>query len=94
MQNLPSELEMPSIMPTYFRFLTLMAFHAFVQERTDVVVLEVGIGGTYDATNVVPHPVVCGITSIGLDHQSVLGHTHAAIAEHKGGIIKVCSQRV
>lgn len=51
--------------------------------------MEVGIGGRYDATNVVQHPVVCGISSIGLEHTAMLGHTHGEIAYHKGGIIKV-----
>jgi folylpolyglutamate synthase len=88
-QTMPSEEGPPAaVLPTYFRFLMLMAVHAFVCERTDVVILEVGIGGRYDATNVVARPVVCGITSIGLDHQAVLGATHAAIAHHKGGILK------
>jgi len=86
---MPAEIDMPLALPTYFRFLTLMAFQAFMEERTDVAVLEVGIGGRYDATNVVERPVVCGITSIGLDHQSVLGSTHAEIADHKAGILKV-----
>ena len=88
-RDLSSAVEMPTALPTYFRYLTLMALHAFREERTDVAILEVGIGGRYDATNVVERPVVCGITSIGLDHQSVLGHTRDAIADHKGGILKV-----
>lgn len=75
--------------PTYFRFLTLLAFHAFLQENVDVVVLEVGVGGEYDSTNVIEKPVVCGITALGLDHVSVLGDTIDKIAWHKAGIIKV-----
>jgi len=55
----------------------------------DATILEVGIGGTYDATNVIPRPVVCGIVSVGMDHEAVLGKTLASIAEHKGGIMKV-----
>ncbi|KAJ3291861.1 Folylpolyglutamate synthetase [Borealophlyctis nickersoniae] len=74
--------------PTYFRFLTLMAFHAFLAEKVDVVILEVGVGGTYDSTNVIEKPVVCGITSLGLDHVAVLGKTLSSIAWHKGGIMK------
>ncbi|KAJ8654726.1 hypothetical protein O0I10_009617 [Lichtheimia ornata] len=74
--------------PTYFRFLTLLAFHAFLQENVDVVVLEVGVGGEYDSTNVIEKPVVCGITALGLDHVSVLGDTIDKIAWHKAGIIK------
>eukprot|EP00058_Branchiostoma_floridae_P004148 XP_002589636.1 hypothetical protein BRAFLDRAFT_128960 [Branchiostoma floridae] len=76
------------IMPAYFRFLTLMAFHVFIEEKVDVAVIEVGIGGAYDCTNVVRSPVVCGITSLGLDHQPLLGDTIDKIAWHKAGIIK------
>jgi len=76
-------------MPGYFRFLTLMAFHVFLENRVDATVLEVGIGGTYDCTNVVPRPIVTGITSLGIDHVSVLGKTIEEIAWQKGGIFKV-----
>jgi folylpolyglutamate synthase len=51
--------------------------------------LEVGVGGEYDSTNVIESPVVCGITALGLDHVTVLGHTIDKIAWHKAGIIKV-----
>ncbi|KAL1915146.1 uncharacterized protein VTP21DRAFT_7627 [Calcarisporiella thermophila] len=74
--------------PVYFRFLTLLAFHVFMQEKIDVVVLEVGVGGEYDSTNIVERPVVCGITSLGLDHVAVLGNTLEDIAWNKAGIIK------
>ncbi|KAJ3043705.1 Folylpolyglutamate synthetase [Rhizophlyctis rosea] len=74
--------------PTYFRYLTLMAFHAFLSENIDVVVLEVGLGGEYDSTNVIEKPVVCGITSLGIDHVAILGNTLTQIAWHKGGIMK------
>lgn len=60
-------------MPAYFRFLTLLGFRIFAQEKVDAVVLEVGLGGRLDATNVVKNPVVCGVTSLGLDHVEVLG---------------------
>ncbi|KAJ2808895.1 Folylpolyglutamate synthetase [Coemansia guatemalensis] len=75
-------------MPMYFRFLTLMAFHAFLAEGVDVAVVEVGVGGQYDSTNVIRQPVVCGIASLGLDHQAALGATIDQIAWHKAGIIK------
>eukprot|EP00124_Ichthyophonus_hoferi_P002601 Ihof_evm2s184 gene=Ihof_evmTU2s184 len=75
-------------MPTYFRFITLMAFHTFMQEKIGAMILEVGIGGEYDPTNVVSKPVVCGLTSIGLDHVRVLGSTVSEIARHKAGIMK------
>lgn len=51
--------------------------------------LEVGIGGLHDSTNVVPRPAVTGITQVGLDHVDVLGNTIKEIAEKKGGIYKV-----
>ena len=79
-------------LPSYFRFLTLLCFHIFLQEQVDVAILEVGIGGAYDATNVIDRPVVCGITSIGIDHTDVLGDTVESIAWHKAGIIKVRKQ--
>ncbi|RKP33125.1 Mur ligase, partial [Dimargaris cristalligena] len=72
-----------TLRPGYFHFLTLLAFHTFLREKVDVAILEVGIGGKYDSTNLVPRPVVCGITSLGLDHQSVLGNTLAEIAAQK-----------
>ena len=75
-------------MPPYFYFLTLLAMRVFHAERVDVVVLEVGLGGRWDATNVVPAPVVCGITSLGYDHMDILGHTLTLIAGEKAGIMK------
>ncbi|KAI8374580.1 Mur ligase [Radiomyces spectabilis] len=74
--------------PVYFRYLTLVALHAFMQENVDVAILEVGVGGEYDSTNIVEKPIVCGITALGLDHVSVLGDTIDKIAWHKAGIIK------
>ncbi|NXM56623.1 FOLC protein, partial [Illadopsis cleaveri] len=76
-------------MPAYFRFLTIMAFHVFLQEKVDLAVVEVGIGGTYDCTNIIRAPVVCGVTSLGIDHTSILGDTMEKIAWQKGGIFKV-----
>lgn len=72
----------------YFRFLTIMAFHVFLQEKVDLVVLEVGIGGAYDCTNIIRKPVVCGVSSLGIDHTSILGDTIEKIAWQKGGIFK------
>ncbi|KAJ7904662.1 Mur ligase [Mycena olivaceomarginata] len=74
--------------PGYFRFMTLVAYHAFLSLKVDVSILEVGVGGAHDSTNIVPKPVVTGITSLGIDHVSVLGHTLAEIAWQKGGIYK------
>ncbi|GAB9465970.1 Folylpolyglutamate synthase [Globisporangium polare] len=75
-------------MAWFFRFFTLLALHLFVDEQCDVVILEVGIGGRLDATNVIPKPVVCGITTLDLDHTQVLGNTLDLIAYAKGGIMK------
>lgn len=72
---------------TFFEFLTVMAFVHFARARVDVAVVEVGLGGRLDATNVVD-PLVTAITTIGFDHMQWLGDTPAAIATEKGGIIK------
>ncbi|KAL7748440.1 Folylpolyglutamate synthetase [Sorochytrium milnesiophthora] len=74
--------------PRYFRFLTLVALHTFTQEKTNATILEVGVGGQFDCTNVITRPVVTGITSLGMDHVAILGNTLASIASHKGGIMK------
>ncbi|CAA0836778.1 Folylpolyglutamate synthase [Striga hermonthica] len=75
-------------MPTYFRFLALLAFKIFAAEQVDVVILEVGLGGKFDATNVVEKPIVCGIASLGYDHMEILGNTLGQIAGEKAGIFK------
>ena len=72
---------------TFFEATTCMAFDHFARERVDVAVLEVGLGGRLDATNVVT-PLAAGVTSIGLDHQQYLGDTLEAIAAEKAGIFK------
>lgn len=74
--------------PVYFRFLTILAFHTFIQECVDVVVMECGVGGEHDSTNIITRPVVSGITSLGIDHIHVLGRTIEDIAWHKAGIFK------
>lgn len=71
-----------------FELETVLAFLYFKYHRCDFVVLEAGMGGRMDATNVVPRPVLSVITSIGMDHMSFLGDTIEAIASEKGGIIK------
>ncbi len=73
--------------PTFFEVLTLIAFLYFREREVDVAVLEVGMGGRFDATNVVT-PLVSVITSVSRDHQEHLGPTLAAIAFEKAGIIK------
>jgi folylpolyglutamate synthase len=81
------DLETPLI-PKYPGFLSLLAIYIFILEKVDVAILETGTGGETDSTNVFPHPVATGITSIGLDHVDVLGHTVEKIAWHKAGIFK------
>ncbi len=72
---------------TFFDFTTAMAFEYFRQQRVDVAVVEVGMGGRLDSTNVLT-PIVCVITNVGYDHQEHLGTTIEAIAREKAGIIK------
>ncbi|MEJ2689944.1 MAG: bifunctional folylpolyglutamate synthase/dihydrofolate synthase [Deltaproteobacteria bacterium] len=72
---------------TYFEFTTALAFLYFAEEKVDVVVLEVGMGGRLDATNVIT-PLVSVITNVAMDHEAYLGNTLAAIAFEKAGIIK------
>jgi dihydrofolate synthase/folylpolyglutamate synthase len=73
----------------FFDFTTFLAFQYFCEKKVDVAVIEAGIGGLYDTTNVV-NPLVSVITSIGLDHVELLGPTHDEIAFQKAGIIKPC----
>ena len=82
--------ELPPLrpVPAYFRFLTLVALEVFKREQVDVAVVEVGIGGRYDGTNVLVSPAACGVSTIALEHTDVLGHTVDAIAYQKGGIFK------
>ena len=74
--------------PTAFEIETVMAFLYFKEMHSDIVLLEVGMGGRGDSTNIIPAPVLSVITSISLDHTAFLGHTLAEIAEEKSGIIK------
>jgi dihydrofolate synthase / folylpolyglutamate synthase len=73
--------------PSFFEFMTAMAFLQFARKRCDCSVIEVGLGGRLDATNIV-EPEACVVTSIGLDHCEMLGNTLEEIAAEKGGIIK------
>ena len=74
--------------PTEFELVTAMALTWFARERCDIVVCEVGMGGEFDATNVIPSPEAAVLTNIGLDHTAVLGDTVEQIAATKSGIIK------
>jgi dihydrofolate synthase / folylpolyglutamate synthase len=73
---------------TTFELLTAIAFIYYAEKQADFQVLEVGMGGTYDATNIIKSPEVCVITSISLDHTEILGNSVAKIALEKSGIIK------
>lgn len=73
---------------TFFEITTALAFHFFAQHNVDAVVLETGLGGRLDATNVIRKPDLCVITSIGLEHTRILGDTIQLIAREKAGIVK------
>ncbi|MBX9771577.1 MAG: bifunctional folylpolyglutamate synthase/dihydrofolate synthase [Candidatus Obscuribacterales bacterium] len=73
---------------TWFEFLTVMAFTYFVENKVEAAILEVGLGGRYDATNVLSKPAATAITNVDLDHTQILGDTVNQIASEKAGIIK------
>lgn len=81
-------LQRQSIVPTEFEAITAAALLYFQEQQCDFVVLEVGLGGRYDSTNIIPAPAVCVITSISLDHTKILGDTVEQIAAEKAGILK------
>lgn len=74
--------------PSFFEVTTAVAMLAFASEPADACVLEVGLGGRLDATNVIDRPLVCGIAAIGIDHQQFLGDTLECIAAEKAGIAR------
>ena len=76
------------LMPTYFDTLTALAFCHFAEQNVDVAVIETGLGGRLDSTNVVDRPLVTAVTPISLDHVAVLGPTLGDIAREKAGIFK------
>ncbi|MHC5154972.1 MAG: bifunctional folylpolyglutamate synthase/dihydrofolate synthase, partial [Planctomycetota bacterium] len=73
--------------PTFFEIMTALAFLHFADEQVDLAVIETGLGGRLDSTNVV-NPEVVGITSISIDHQNLLGSTLDSITKEKAGVIK------
>lgn len=75
------------IEPSFFEWTVGLAFDYFVKEEVDIAVIEVGLGGRLDSTNVI-NPVACLITNIGMDHMNLLGDTLPKIASEKAGIIK------
>lgn len=74
--------------PTLFEMETALAFWYFKKKNCDIIILETGLGGRLDATNVVEHPAVCAITTISMDHMQFLGNSLGEIAGEKAGIIK------
>lgn len=77
-----------SDVPTFFEAVTALAFLAFSRFKVDIAVVEVGLGGRLDATNIIPSPLLSIITPIAYDHMDRLGNTIEAIAREKAGIIK------
>lgn len=74
--------------PTEFELITALSFLFFQKRGCDIVVLETGLGGRLDSTNIIDSPILSVITGIGMDHTAILGDTVAAIAKEKAGIIK------
>jgi dihydrofolate synthase/folylpolyglutamate synthase len=73
---------------SYFEYLTVVAIIYFVEQQVDIAIIESGIGGRLDATNIIKNTMICIITSISKDHQEILGNTLQNIAFEKAGIIK------
>lgn len=82
LKNLPEEIK-----PSFFEFTTVMAFEYFHKKSVDFAIIEVGLGGRLDSTNIIK-PLVAAITNIDLDHQNILGNTIEEIALEKAGIVK------
>ena len=76
------------IHPSFFEATTAAAFLAFTRNPADACVIEVGLGGRLDATNIIPRPAVCGIAQLGIDHEAFLGASAVGIAGEKAGIAK------
>ena len=74
--------------PSFFEATTAAAFLAFARTPADAAIIEVGLGGRLDATNIITHPLVCGIAQLGVDHQAFLGDDAVTIAGEKAGIAK------
>lgn len=82
LKNIPEE-----IRPSFFEFTTIMAFEYFYQQQVDFAIIEVGLGGRLDSTNIIT-PLISAITNVQLDHQNILGDTIEEISGEKAGIIK------
>jgi dihydrofolate synthase/folylpolyglutamate synthase len=87
-QRVRPEVEAAGFVPSFFEWTFGMALVWFAEQKVDVVVLETGMGGRLDSTNVFPQPLLTVITNIGLDHQQFLGDDIRSIAREKAGIIK------
>ena len=81
-------IRMLEYLPTFYEYLFFMAMLYFEKQKADIIILETGMGGRLDATNVIDVPKVAVITEIGKDHMEILGDTYELIAEEKAGIIK------
>ena len=92
-EKLEKILEKENIEISFFEFFTVIAFMYFYKQKVDIVLMEVGLGGLYDSTNVI-YPMISVISSIGYDHMQVLGNTLEEIAKQKAGIIKEYSTTV
>ncbi len=79
---------------TYFEITTAAAFKLFAETPADWLLLEVGLGGRFDSTNVIEHPVACVVTPVSIDHAEFLGDTIESIAGEKAGIFKAGAQGV
>ena len=89
MKNICEELAAEGkAVPTLFEIVTGVAFHYFAEQKVDILILEVGLGGRYDATNIVAEPLLSLIMSISIDHTDFLGDSIEKIAAEKAGIIK------
>lgn len=82
LKNLPEDIQ-----PSFFEFTTIMAFEYFYRQQVDIAIIEVGLGGRLDSTNIIT-PLVSAITNVQLDHQNILGDTVEEIAAEKAGIVK------
>ena len=82
LKNLPEDIK-----PSFLEFTTIMAFEYFYHQKVEVAIIEVGLGGRLDSTNII-QPLVSAITNVQLDHQNILGDTIEEIAAEKAGIIK------
>lgn len=87
-KTINDELENQGLTPTFFEVVFAAALIYFERQKCDIVILEAGIGGRTDSTNIIPAPLVTVITSISLDHTQVLGNTVKEIATEKCGVIK------